>query len=503
MRMRAKGQPERRAEAYLTIFAAMTIMALLTLCFVLLGGLRRSGARMRLESVTRIAADSVLAEFEPELHRQYDLFLIDTGYGAGEGGIGNVQGRLLYYLKENCRQRDRSFTGRKVEMTGLSIDSAQIGRARYACDNGERAVREQVYAYMTADPAGTLLGELLPEGESMKELENSGREWEAQMDQSEEELRQAFAEGRERVQEETPPAELPQENEEQVSEAEEMTETVSSFRCLPLLQQIFGDPSQIPSKAVGQEHLLSHRKIQTGEGLTIRNSHHYPCANSLVFTLYIGEKCRSFTGGASDKEEAGPLDCEQEYILCGKSSDAENLEHTARRLLLIREGANCVCLYADEERKGLVEAVAGAVSLLLLSPELKEPLTAGLLLGWAYVESLQDLRILLAGGRVPLRKKPSEWRTSLWNLLTPYKGVSVSGKERGLTYDQYLAGLLCLVGTSDRTRRTMDIMELNVRSASGNNAFKLDRCIDAFEMRVKGTGTGGYACEIQAEAGYN
>ena len=79
----------------------------------------------------------------------------------------------------------------------------------------------------------------------------------------------------------------------------------------------------------------------------------------------------------------------------------------------------------------------------------------------------------------------------------------MSGKERGLTYDQYLAGLLCLVGTSDRTRRTMDIMEMNVRSASGNNAFKLDRCIDAFEMRVKGTGTGGYACEIQAEAGYN
>ena len=504
---RAKSQ-ECRAEGYLTIFLALSLTAMLALFFVLLQGVRQSAFRMRLESVVRISVGSVLAEFQPQLHKQYDLFMIDTAYGQEGASIENTERRLRFFLDGNYQRAAGA-----VHLSPGDVQEARITQARYACDGGCRAVREQVYAYVTADPAGTILQNLSVTAEQCRDLESSGRDWKERMDENDRELKEALNKGRreagETLREADPdrPGGLSSREEaaEEVvygeeSEPEQMAEEIRSFRFLPLLHQIFGDVAGLSDAETDLSGVLSHRPQRSGTGLVPVNSHGYPEADALLLAIYIGEKCRCFT----DKEKRdGILEYEQEYILCGKASDQENLEGTAARLLLIREGANCLSLNADEGRKAQARAVASVVSILLFNPELEEPLTAALILGWAYLESIQDLRTLLAGGKIPLRKEPSEWRTSLFDLLVPDKSSMANTGERGLSYEQYLAGMMFLEGGTVKTQRMMDVMEMNVRRSGGSNSFRLDECIDALEIFVRVSGQGGYSCTMQTAAGYD
>ena len=83
-----------------------------------------------------------------------------------------------------------------------------------------------------------------------------------------------------------------------------------------------------------------------GDGLSVPNSHKYPAADEILFDRYISEK----TGNCAKPLGDGRLRYQQEYILCGKESDRENLEGTAARLILIREASNCGYLFSDEEK---------------------------------------------------------------------------------------------------------------------------------------------------------
>ena len=70
----------------MTVYLVLTLASILTLYLVLISGARLGAARMQMESVSRIAQNSALAEFHREMHSRYDLFFTDTSYGGpGEG----------------------------------------------------------------------------------------------------------------------------------------------------------------------------------------------------------------------------------------------------------------------------------------------------------------------------------------------------------------------------------------------------------------------------------
>ena len=71
----------------------------------------------------------------------------------------------------------------------------------------------------------------------------------------------------------------------------------------------------------------------------------------------------------------------------------------------------------------------------------------------------------------------------------------------GFTYSEYLQGLLLLEGSTVKTQRTMDIMEMDIRKITGRSGFRMDLCLDEFRMHAEGKacgktftfdGTGGY-----------
>ena len=503
----AAGEKSRAVGGYITIYLVLTLVSLLTLYMVLISGARIGAARMQMESVSRISQNAALAEFHKELHSRYDLFFTDTSYGGPGGGNEVLAQHLRNYMDSNCtRESAVPLMGIK-DWTSMQITDVLVPEARYACDNGGRAVREQVYAYMSADPVGAVVSELLVTADQWRGLEISGREWTVQTQQSREELREALRDGREEQREKN---EEKEENEEAVtpeeyeaasdepSEAENMVDEMESFEFLPILIQVFGETDRLSDRRVGTGKSLCERDVHLGTGMMAANSHKYPEADEILFDRYIYEKMGSCTKPCED----GQLRYQTEYILCGKDSDRENLEATALRLLLIREASNCAYLFTDDARMGQVHLVAAAVSLILFNPDLEKPVANALALAWSYLESVQDVRTLMTGGKVPVIKTDSSWQTRLHELLSPLTAIKDRDSGEGVDYSAYLQGLLLLEGSTVKTQRTMDVMEMDIRRITGNSGFRMDLCMDEFRMSAAAQACGTKFL-FEGSSGYN
>ena len=459
----------REAGGSITLYLAMSLTALLSLYIVLMRGAGLGAARMQLDSISHIAQNSALAEFHGELHDRYDLFMVDTSYG-GPGGGNEVFGQHLRgYMEKNCVRKTALPLGGGRDWTSMQIGDVNVTEGRYACDKAGRAVREQVYAYMSADPAGKVIADFLVTADHWRGLKS----------------------GQNVTQEEREAASG------NPSEAEDMVGQMDSFQLLPILWQVFGSTDRISKQSVPLDSVLSRRGVHLGTGMQAENTHTYPEADEILFDRYIYEK----TGDYTRQSEDGQLRFQTEYILCGKGSDRQNLEDTAARLLLIREASNCLYLFTDEARMAQVHLVAAAASLLLLSPELEDVIARALALTWSYLESVQDVRTLLDGGKVPLQKTDKSWQTQLYELLTPLSAIRDRDSGEGLSYSEYLQGLLLLEGRTIKTQRIMDIMEMDIRKITGCSGFRMDLCLDEFRMHaeVKACGktftfdgTGGY-----------
>ena len=73
-------------------------------------------------------------------------------------------------------------------------------------------------------------------------------------------------------------------------------------------------------------------------------------------------------------------------------------------------------------------------------------------MAWAYGEGLADLRTLVAGRKVPLVKSKETWKLKLSELLNiGEQGIQDVDQdtEEGLTYRDYLKGLLILQDNLD------------------------------------------------------
>ena len=485
-------------DGYLTVFLTLSVTILLSLILMLVEGSRINAIRMKTECAGNIAVRSVLGEFHRELLRQYDLYFIDASYGTGSASVDHLQQHLQTYMQKNLVTQSAGAFGLNGDFTGAGLESLSVDGTRFAADGGARALREQVYAYMAADPAGNIVADLLTDIDTWQGLLEDGSVWEEQRQEARETLREEIRRAKEEAREEHTPQERQAAEEEGDDTAQKAIEEMDRFRRLPILRQVFGDLSGISGASRGN-NVLSERGIHYGSSLQPANSHGYPRADEVLFDLYLGEKCGCYTKPL----EKGKLRYQLEYILSGKETDSGNLEKVAQKLLLIREAANCAYLFTDSARAGQAEALAALLSLVLLNPELKDVFKTVLLFAWAYLESVQDLRTLFDGGRVPLWKTSDTWRTPLLGILTPGTSIRAGSSGRGLLYTDYLQALLYLEGSSVKSLRTMDVMEMDIRLTEGNAQFRMDWCLDAFSMTATVKSRYGYSFTLTKSEGYD
>ena len=107
-------------------------------------------------------------------------------------------------------------------------------------------------------------------------------------------------------------------------------------------------------------------------------------------------------------------------------------------------------ILSDTAKIAEAEAMALALTAVMMCPELAEPVKYTILYAWAYVESLQDVKTLLRGGRVPVFKTSADWKTGINSIKNVKESLSGEGEGRGLNYKEYLEVMLFLTNSRDR-----------------------------------------------------
>ena len=487
----------RAAGAYLTVFLALCLPILLSVFLTTIDGARRNAVRMQAELITDTAVNAVMSEFHRQLQEQYDLLFIDPSYGTGGGSPADTAERLRMYMEKNTEGRGLNLFGKRRDLLGLSVAGASVGAVRGAADDGGAALRQQVYAYMAAEPLGAAAADFLAKYDVFEGIGPDVTEWERRREENERELHEMLEEARDRAEEEAEELRA-QGIDAEPEEVEDPTEEAAGFRLRPALLQVLGTTDGVSQARVDTGTLLSHRQLFRGSSPVPDTSHGYPEADAILLDEYILEKCGTWRGN----EKKNHLKYQAEYILFGEGSDEANLEKTAGRLLLIRNAFNCAYIFADSGKTAQADAVAAGLSFILLMPEIRPVLRAALLFAWAYMESVYDVRSLFDGGRVPLLKTADTWKTSLLSIL----GLSFpgrGGKGSGLRYEDYLRLLLYAENRATKCYRLMDVMESDIRDTNGNESFRMDRCFDTVSVETRVTSGYGYEYTVRRCVTYN
>lgn len=214
--------------------------------------------------------------------------------------------------------------------------------------------------------------------------------------------------------------------------------------------------------------------------------------NPLVDTALIHEYAAHFyTNFLSENER--PMKYEQEYLLIGSGSDRENLKRTVNRIVAVREAMNLLYLLKDPDKRQEAELTAAAITGVSGIAPLVSVTTFFILTVWALAESIEDVKALLRGGKVPLMKQSTDWKVSLSGLVESGTGVfkesGIADEEgrRGLDYQSYLKLLFLLVDQSVKEYRMMDMIQKNIRTSQPD--FLMKKCAYRLEAEYRGSGT--------------
>ena len=196
--------------------------------------------------------------------------------------------------------------------------------------------------------------------------------------------------------------------------------------------EIFGTCSAIGAKGLPQYTAGSDGSAfgSAGTGQTDENN--------LVTRVLTGEYCamhfRHYESETETGEKEWPdgIQYEMEYLLGGQGSDRENLASAVRQILVLREGFNLISLLVDSTKKGgsqntgtgdhrsiRADAVCGDYSTLFIMTI------------WALAESVADVRILLAGGKVPLAKSREDWQRAWIRCWSLEEDQTFPGQKNG------------------------------------------------------------------------
>ena len=482
----------RDENAYLTVWLALCLMLVLSLFLVLIDGARRNGGRLEVECVTDISLQSIMAEYHRELMKQYNIFAIDASYGTGTCSKENTESNLKAYLEKNLSLDDillSQFFYR--DFLGLKLKKAELPKVSILTDDKGAVFREKA-AEAFGDDVG--LGLLKDIQEWMQVIEVNGldnsdiEEEKHNLDTEVESYNGIYIEE--------------EEDEWFPFYVDNPTAALEEKRSLGILKLVMGDEGQLSQKVLTLDHLIMNRiqqgTVNQGNMKLSKQSGLESMAERVLFQEYL----LKYMGRYGCEQEEDVLKYQVEYLVSGKGSDVENLRSVAGRICAIREAANALYLLSNNEKRMEVQLIAEVVSALLWVPELAPILEAAILLGWAFAESVYDVKSLLDGGRIPLIKSDEDWHYSLSSAL--WGDLQEETREgSGMSYADYLRVFMMFTDLETLTGRAMNMVEADIRSTPGNAAFRLDGCLVQVEADIQIDSEFGYQYTITRQAGYD
>lgn len=461
------------------------ITVFLSLVFVLLiaftAGILQAAVIQTEKNMSRLKSDravfSVFGEYHKKLLEEYHVFALEGSYGTGDYSEQNIVRRMHYYGTE-----------------GMEHDIEEI---QYLTDNSGQAFREQVIAYMEQKYGIAFL----------KDYAGTAQEWKEQeimAENMEEEESSIMDEYRELTQGEST---------DMLPDDRNPFSVLEIIGTKGLVSIALPENMKISEKQINPEEQISYRKIRTGHGSFPSKINYDGTEEKLLFGEYVINQFenaalsseKEIRESEEDEKKKKSLDYEVEYILSGKSSDKENLEFVLFKIFLIRMAFNYVSLQKDGSRKNQAGILAVILAVLLLMPEIKEPLKQLILLAWAAGESVADLRTLLSGKKVPLVKNSDNWQLPLYGLLligTEAETLRESECKEGISYKDYLRAFLFLGNQKNITLRSLCRIEENLKKIHKMDFFRADQCVSKLKLRTKVSIAGNISYSFPVYFGY-
>ena len=468
---------------YLTVYLSLTLAVMISLILTLVEGARISATKMRAACVADIGINSTLSEYNRELFEQYDLLFVDMQYGGLGGSVDSVRAHLAHYLTKNLDDATPVFSR---DLLGMKLKSAAITEYALATDNDAEAVLRQVADYMDTTLKGMLISGL---DDLMPSLSGSGFDYDTSG---------KWAEVQGEIDAIGPPMIENEEGELVEVPINNPADGVRSLRNAGILGLVLNNTSEISKTKVDLSSYISHRQIHMGNGISDEERAVGRSAGPLTYDEYLFDKC----GYYLHLKEGSLLSYEIEYIIKAHDCDWDNLEAVCRTLCMWREGINYLYLLGDSGKCGEAEALATTLAAVLINPELKEPIKQAILLAWAFVEALQDIKILLEGDGVDVVKSAQTWHTPLTAIFHPRSALKSYPGQPGPKYGDYLKTMLLMTSFGNVLIRSLDVMEMDVRLTPGNSNFMMDYCLQSFVADIATRSTHGHNTEVIRRCGY-
>lgn len=454
-------------KASITVFSALSMMLIASLLFALLESARYYGLRLQAEQTSTLVTESVFAEYNAKIWEDYHLLFLDGAYGGEEFSIGKVEGAAFQLVYDNLNYDLINEMSSAADYLRVNGTRTMVDQYQLATDAEGDVFFHYVADYMMQNiPQETVkaIYERIQEGEEAAEETD---DVDVGIEKAQESLQELTAEP-EKVQESQQELAVEPEklqrleagaaSQENTTETEEesVLEFVLKLKQNAILGLVLPDVNVVSEKKINMDDVLLKRQCEQGTFEEEAESDWY---TRILFEMYLTAYFSNYTKSM----ENHALDYELEYIICGKDSDRANLEGIVERLMLAREAGNLASILQDSAKMEEALAMATLLAGASANPGVIKVVQYGIIGAWAYLESILDIRSLLAGEKIAIIKTKSEWTTNVGNIISSFnKEKKAKECVNGITYQDYLMQFLFLEGQKKLSCRAMDVIEKNV-----------------------------------------
>lgn len=472
----------------ITVFFSLLLSVVLMVTDGFLISAKIAAGRAQIANAADQAVYSQLAQYDSKMFDMYHLFFMDAGYGSNTLQLGKSLEEMESDLSYLFMPNKGSLLHRGVEFLDLQEERGSITGYTLATDCGGKVFREQAVQYMKdtlgIQSVSALYQRLSSQEKLIKQQESLAQQASEQESMEEyERIKNEFMENQNGP--DSADVEQPVQSEQDRATALETVKAMDaavSLKKASILKLVVPNPDSLSGWKEPSEGTLSDRVQNQGMGLIEIGEDAEGPVSEILFQEYILKNLNHFR---ESRHETGPA-YGVEYVLQGKTSDIKNLESIANRLLLLRFGANILHLYSDSLKRAEAQSLALTVSSLLLVPEISPAIESAIIIGWAFAESLVDVRGLFSGDSVPLIKTADAWQVGFSDIPKLAGGIDAFRKSSGNTfYEDYLRLFLFIKSGENKINRCMDVVEMSMRQLPGREYYSLDCLVDTIEVEFE------------------
>ncbi len=399
------------------------------------------GMREEGKVLTQKMLGSAFSEFQPFMWQEYGILGLDSCYGKEAGGLLDIEERLMEFGMNNLADNKGDLL--EMEITSVGVDSYGLltdANGWYLKQQAIRAAKEEMSKECIDDWIGKVINN--------EKGERTMGDIEADIEKAEVSLQQPS---------EKQDNEAPLETEIDMSKVDHPFEVFKVMKEKGWLGLIIGDKA-LSNKVINIESAVSHRELN--QGTKQIGDDEISIADKALYEWHLTKHFRNYC----NPQENHCLDYELEYLVAGKESDRENLESVILRLLAVRVGANATTILRNPQMIRQAREFSASIASVSGNTAMIPIVQSAVILVWALVEGILDMRALLSGKKVAVLKSVKDWTSNLYTMAIYVSNMEeAKDNAKGLSYDHYLAMFLTMISSKDIGLRPLDLIEATTR----------------------------------------